>query len=87
MSVLVGQARIGGTVVVTLHDLGLAARFCDRLLVLDQGMVVADGLPREVLGERILADVFGIRAVHGETEGAPYLVPWSAIPQERNGDG
>ena len=87
MSVLVGQARIGGTIVVTLHDLGLAARFCDRLLVLDQGRVVADGLPRDVLGEGLLADVFGIRAVHGETEGAPYLVPWAAIAEERNGDG
>ncbi len=87
MTVLVGQARIGGSVIVTLHDLGLAARFCDRLLVLDRGMIVADGLPRDVLSAQILADVFGIRAVHGETDGAPYLVPWAAIAKERGDDG
>ena len=79
MRVLAGLATAGGAVVVTLHDLGLAARFCDRLVALDRGEIVADGLPAEVLSERLLAEVFGIQAVHGERAGEPYLVPWAAL--------
>jgi iron complex transport system ATP-binding protein len=52
----------GGTAVaVVLHDLALAARYCDRLLILDAGKVVACGRPTEVLTPALLAIVFKIR--------------------------
>ncbi len=82
MKVLADLAATGGAVLVTLHDLGLAARFCTRLVVLDQGRIVADGKPADVLGERILAEVFGIQALHGVRDGEPYLVPWAALQRD-----
>jgi iron complex transport system ATP-binding protein len=55
-------ARDGKSVLVSLHDLGLAARHCSRLILMDRGRIVAAGPPEDVLSERRLADVFGIRA-------------------------
>ncbi|MFG2129789.1 ABC transporter ATP-binding protein [Streptomyces sp. NPDC048751] len=52
----------GVTTLAVLHDLDLAARLCDRLVVLHEGTVVAAGPVLEVLTPRILADVFGVRA-------------------------
>ncbi len=51
------------TTVVALHDLNLAAMFCDSVLVLREGRVVAGGHPREVLTPELIADVYGVRAV------------------------
>ncbi len=53
------------TVLVALHDLTLAARYCDRLLLLHGGLLVAAGPPREVLTAERLRDVFGIDAEVG----------------------
>jgi len=55
-------AQEGHSVIVSLHDLGLAARHCTRLIVLDQGGVAADGPPLEVLTADLVRRVFGIRA-------------------------
>ena len=45
-----------------LHDLTLAARYCDRLLLIDAGQIVADGTPTEVLTAERLRAVYGIDA-------------------------
>ncbi len=50
------------TAVVTLHDLTLAALFCDRLVVLDKGRVVAAGTPAEVLTAELISSVYGVAA-------------------------
>jgi iron complex transport system ATP-binding protein len=55
-------AREGRSVLVSLHDLGLAARHCTRLILMHRGRIEADGPPREVLSPERLATVFGIRA-------------------------
>lgn len=47
------------TVLVAVHDLALAARFCDRLILLDQGRVTAAGIPHDVLTAENLRNVFG----------------------------
>lgn len=52
----------GVTTLAVLHDLDLAARLCDHLVVLHKGTVVAAGPVLDVLTSRILADVFGVRA-------------------------
>ena len=51
------------TTVVALHDLNLAAMYCDRLVVLDAGRVVAAGTPREVLTPELIERVYRVRAV------------------------
>ncbi|MFF3821894.1 ABC transporter ATP-binding protein [Streptomyces bluensis] len=50
------------TTVIALHDLNLAAQYCDALLVLREGRVVARGTPRDVLTEELIAEVYGVRA-------------------------
>jgi iron complex transport system ATP-binding protein len=63
--------RLGVTSIIALHDLNLAAMFCDSLAVLQNGKVVAAGAPQDVLTEDLIARVFGVRAhiersaVHG----------------------
>ena len=52
----------GRAVVLAVHDLERAARFADRLVVLDHGRVVAEGAPPEVLTPSLLRDVFGVEA-------------------------
>jgi len=69
----------GTGVVVVLHDLALAARFCDRLLLLDHGRKIADGLPVEVLDDVRLAQIFGIHALRGVHAGEPFLLPWRTL--------
>ncbi|MFJ3921818.1 ABC transporter ATP-binding protein [Streptomyces sp. NPDC090022] len=54
--------RLGVTAVIALHDLNLAAAFCDRICVLDGGRLVAEGAPGEVLTADLLAEVYRIEA-------------------------
>ncbi len=67
MRVFAELAREGRGVIVSIHDLGLAARHCSRLVMLSGGRLVADGPPRAVLTGERLAEVFGIRGFHAET--------------------
>jgi len=66
-------AQEGHAVLVSLHDLTLAARHCTRLILLDRGRVAADGSPLEVLSEARLAEVFHLRGHMLETEDGPLL--------------
>jgi len=79
MELLGARARDGMAILVVLHDLALAARFCDRLALLAHGRLLADGAPAEVLSPANLAESYHIRAQFGEAEGRPYLVPWSRL--------
>ncbi|RZM05518.1 MAG: ABC transporter, partial [Sphingomonas sp.] len=79
MALLQARARSGALVVVVLHDLGIAARFCDRLLLIDRGRLKADGPPRAVLTDAALAETYAITAWRGEVHGAPLLVPLDRI--------
>jgi iron complex transport system ATP-binding protein len=74
--ILKRHATAGGAVVAVLHDLGLAARAADRLIVLDEGRIVADGPPRSVLTAERLADSFGVSAEIVDIHGTPAVVPW-----------
>jgi len=62
LDVLRERARAGATVVAVMHDLALAARYADEIVVLTQGRVQASGRPDEVLTEARIAESFGIEA-------------------------
>lgn len=79
MALLQGLARRGALIVVVLHDLSIAARFCDRLLLLDQGRLVADGAPDAVLTDAALARVYGVTAWRGVAGEQPLLLPLDRI--------
>ena len=70
------RADAGQTVVVVLHELTLATRFCDRLLLLDGGRVAASGSPREVLTDEHLHSTYRVTVARGEQDGTEYLLPW-----------
>ncbi len=55
-------AREGRLIVVSLHELGLAAQFCTRLILLDKGRIVDDGQPQDVLTAERLREIYGIEA-------------------------
>jgi len=66
----------GGAALVVSHDLGLAARVSDRLVLLSRGKVVAQGVPTEVLRPDFLQQAFGIEAdVIAAPDGSPVVVP------------
>ncbi|SFP45649.1 ABC transporter ATP-binding protein [Sphingomonas rubra] len=79
MELLRAEADAGGLVVAVLHDLTLAARFCDRVLVMADGALVADGPPAAVLTPALLAEVYGITATVTGGE-RPLLVPLDRVP-------
>ena len=60
---------LGLTTIVVLHDLNLAARYCDHLLLLDNCVVVAEGDTRSVLEPNVLEPVYGITVRRIETDG------------------
>lgn len=70
---LTARARAGQAVLVSLHDLTMAARFADRVVVLDQGRVVADGPPLVALRPVILRTVFGLTATWLDGTDGPLL--------------
>ena len=85
MGLLRGVAHQSGGVVVVLHDLALAARFCDRLVLLSNGNVLVDGKPRDVLTDSHVAESYGVDVIRGECEGVPYLLPWAPTKDMANG--
>ncbi len=51
------------TVIMTVHDLNLAAQYCQRLLLLDQGELISDGTPEKVLNTNLLSKVFKLHCI------------------------
>mgnify|MGYP000308053801 CR=1 FL=1 len=74
---LVDRLRVedGLTVVAAMHDLTLAGQYADRLVLLDQGLVVAEGPPCHVLTVEFLVKVYGARIRVLETVDGPVVVP------------
>jgi iron complex transport system ATP-binding protein len=79
MKTLRAAADQGTLVIVVTHDLGLAARFADTVLVLSDGRLVSQGAPTEALSEQVMGDVFRISAFRAEHKREAVIVPWAEI--------
>ena len=79
MKNLRATADKGVLVIVVTHDLGLAARFADHVLVLREGRLVSQGAPAEALSEAVMADVFRISAYRAEYQREAVIVPWADL--------
>jgi iron complex transport system ATP-binding protein len=77
MGLLRGFVARGGAAIIALHDLSLAARTCDRVVVLQRGHIRADGAPSQVFVPEVLADIFRVKALVGRSEdgSVDYVVP------------
>lgn len=77
LELFAGLHREGRTIVAVLHDLGQAARFADRLILMHEGRVHAQGAPADILTPDILAEVFGLDAMitPDPATGTPLVVP------------
>lgn len=82
MQVLRRRVELGDSVVLVLHDLPSALRFCDRVAVLARGRLAAQGAPADVLSDACLAEIFGIEVARGRHQGVPFFQPWSPVRQE-----
>ncbi len=68
-------ADCGLTIIATLHDLTLAGQFADRLVLLDQGVVVVDGPARDVVRSRELSEHYGMNLRVIDVDGSDVIVP------------
>lgn len=80
LDVLRSEVARGTTVVLVLHDLTLAARYADELVVMAEGRIVAQGAPGSTLTEDVVEHAFGIRArlLEDPDTGRPVVLPRSA---------
>ncbi|WP_323845492.1 ABC transporter ATP-binding protein [Microbulbifer magnicolonia] len=69
------QADAGKTVVLALHDLSLAARYCDRILLLQDGRLRAQGTPEDVFTPPLIGDVYGVSCEFRWRNGVADFVP------------
>lgn len=76
MTTLKQRATTGQTIALVLHDLNLAARFCDDLLLLKDGKILAFGPSAQVLKPDLLEQAYGIKVFTATHEDTPYIIPW-----------
>ncbi|MCX7567417.1 ABC transporter ATP-binding protein [Sulfitobacter sp. F26169L] len=79
MQTFCSLAAEGRSVIVSLHDLGLAARHCTRLVVIDRCGIVADGTPSDVLTPELVRDTFGINAFLQNTADGLIFQPLAVV--------
>ena len=66
------------TIVMVLHDINQAIRYSDHVILMKDGQIVAEGLPREVITKEVIKDVYGVNAVfHEDEQLGLYMMPLS----------
>lgn len=76
---LVKEKRISA--VMAIHDLNLASRFSDKLVMLKDGRVFAAGEPKALLNEANISQVYGIESMVMNAMGRPYVVPLRSLAE------
>ena len=77
MEILRGEAQRGAGVLAVIHDLALAARFMDRIVVMSEGAVVREGSADAVLDPETLMEVYRVTAIRGREGGGSWVLPWT----------
>jgi len=78
-----GESEI--TLVAAMHDLTLAAQYADRMILLDAGRVAAEGVPREVLTETLIARHYDATTQVVSVDGKVAVVPTRSVPAVAEG--
>ena len=78
MQLLRAYTDAGHAVIVVMHDLTLAARYCHRLALMHEGKLVTSGNAREVLNPENLAAVYNINARYSQGDEF-YIIPWQRV--------
>lgn len=79
MEILKNHTANGGTIVVILHDLNLATRFCDRLVLMDKGTIIQEGNINQLLNNNLLEKTYGVELKLFCENDAFSVTPWKRI--------
>lgn len=80
MELLADHCNSGRSVIVVLHDLTLAAHYCQRLQLLHEGATLAEGEPEKVLSEKNLANAYAIELMEtAASPNTPFTLPWRRL--------
>lgn len=72
----------GVAAILAMHDLNLASRFCDRMVMLDRGKIFCSGEPRQVLTVENIRSVYGVEAIISMSNGDTYILPIRAASEQ-----
>ena len=75
MQILSQQAKAGIGVMVVLHDLALALRYADRVILMHEGGILSQGLPKDVLNDHNLKTAFNIKVTRWQDEDISFIAP------------
>lgn len=67
------------SVIMAIHDLNISARYSDRLVLMDEGKIIAAGKPDSVLTKENIQDAYGVEILVKEEEGKPHIIPLRSL--------
>jgi iron complex transport system ATP-binding protein len=76
MQDLKAESRRGALVIAVTHDIALASRLADEIVLMHEGRIVAQGSPTDVLTNERLASVYGVSALRQTVDGEDVITPW-----------
>jgi iron complex transport system ATP-binding protein len=76
MNDLRAESRRGALVVAVTHDIALASRLADTIVLMNEGRIVAQGTPAEILTDAVLAEVYGVQVLRQSVDGEHLVIPW-----------
>lgn len=63
------------TVIMVLHDINQSLCYSDEIVAMQNGKVLSQGVPREIITPKLIEDVYGVTLETGEIDGKPFVIP------------
>lgn len=79
MEHLRNEAQRGTGILIVLHDLTLASRFMDHVVIMHKGRIIAEGPPPATLTAETLEYAYGVSPLSGIENGESWLIPWKRL--------